>query len=411
MAQVALGVGALFAGGMTYRMFRAIDQDTSAALETSRVLVASISMPPSGQPQEEGARADETAAARLAALQQRLGQRLAGQPAARQWAFSDATPGSGTAERRGRVDGDGFPAEFPGLPVVTSQVDPGFFETLGVEPVAGRLLQPGDAPLQVGQSPTRVLVNTKFLDRRDLDYPGAVGQMMRISDPGEAPAGPWMEIVGVVPDLEASLGHAVMDGTPMAYLPAPPGGIHPLTLVIDLGADASAFAPTLRTLLTETEPTAILDDVVALDRLPNEAALVQRTASGILVGLSLIAILLSTAALYALMSFTVARRTREIGVRIALGGTASRIVSGIAHRALRQLAIGVTLGSGFWALVFARLNATGAFQGELGVAVSEWPLVLLGTSTAVVAVGLLACLAPTLKGLRIRPVEALRVDA
>ena len=65
-----------------------------------------------------------------------------------------------------------------------------------------------------------------------MDYHSAVGQTMRTSDPGEAPTGPWMEIIGVVPDLEASLGRAIFDGTPMAYLPAVPGGVHPLTLVI-----------------------------------------------------------------------------------------------------------------------------------------------------------------------------------
>ena len=181
--------------------------------------------------------------------------------------------------------------------------------------------------------------------------------------------------------------------------------------MIDLGENPTAFAPVLRRLLADADPAAILGDVVALDQIPNTAALVQRTASGVLVGLSLIAIVLSTAALYALMSFTVARRTREIGVRIALGGKSGRIVAAIARRQLRQLAVGVVLGTGFWAIVFTRLDATGAFQGELGVALQSWPTVLSITAAIVVATGLSACLAPTLRGLRIRPVEALRVDA
>ena len=267
-------------------------------------------------------------------MQEALARQLAAQPRVRSWAFSDATPGDGRFERRGRVD------------------------------------------------------------RRGMDYPSAVGQTMRISDPGEAPTGPWMEIIGVVPDLEASLGRAIFDGTPMAYLPAAPGGVHPLTLVIDLGDNPTAFAPVLRSLLADADPSAILSDVVALDELPNGAAMVQRAASGILGGLSLIAIVLSTAALYALMSFTVARRTREIGVRIALGGKSSRIVASIARRSLRQLMFGVMLGTGFWAIVFTRLSAIGAFQGELGVAVQSWPYVLSITAAIVVTTGLLACLAP-----------------
>ena len=411
IAEVGLGVGALFAAGMTYRMFSAIDQETSVAMQTSRVLVASIDVPSPERPGEDRDGADETRIARIASMQEAIARRLAGQPGVRSWAFSDATPGGGRFERRGRVEGDGMPPDFPGLPVVTSRVEPGFFGTLGIEPLHGRTFGRGDVPLEVGQAPTRVLVNTKLLDRRGMDYRGAVGRTMRISDPGEAPAGPWMEIIGVVPDLEASLGQAIFDGTPMAYLPAVPGGVHPLTLVIDLGDDPTAFAPVLRRLLADADPTAILGDAVALDQLPNTAALVQRTASGVLVGLSLIAIVLSTAALYALMSFTVARRTREIGVRIALGGRSSRIVASIARRPLRQLVLGVVLGAGFWAVVFTSLGGAGAFQGELGVAVRSWPYVLSITAATVVATGLLACLAPILRGLRIRPVEALRVDA
>ncbi len=411
IAEVGLGVGALFAAGMTHRMFAAIDQDTSVAMQTSRVIVASIDVPSSARPGDDGDGASETRIARIASMQEAIARELAARPGVRRWAFSDATPGDGRFERRGRVEGDGMPPDFPGLPVVTSRVEPGFFRTLGIDPLHGRTFERGDVPVEAGQTPTRVLVNTKFLDRRGMDYRSAVGRTMRISDPGEAPAGPWMEIVGVVPDLEASLGQAIFDGTPMAYLPAVPGGVHPLTLVIDLGDDPTAFAPVLRRLLAEADPTAILGDVVALDQLPNTAALVQRTASGVLVGLSLIAIVLSTAALYALMSFTVARRTREIGVRIALGGRSSRIVASIARRPLRQLVLGVVLGAGFWAVVFTSLGGAGAFQGELGVAVRSWPTVLSITAAIVVATGLLACLAPILRGLRIRPVEALRVDA
>ena len=411
IAEAGLGVGALFAAGMTYRMFSAIDQETSVAMQTSRVLVASIDVPSPERPGDDREGAAEARTARIASMQEALARRLAGQPGVRSWAFSDATPGDGRFERRGRVERDEFPPDFPGLPVVMSRVEPGFFGTLGIEPLHGRTFEPGDIPIEVGQTPTRVLVNTKFLDRRGMDYPSAVGRTMRISDPGEAPTGPWMEIVGVVPDLEASLGRAIFDGTPMAYLPGVPGGVHPLTLMIDLGDDPTAFAPVLRRLLADADPTAILSDVVALDELPNGAALVQRTASGVLVGLSLIAIVLSTAALYALMSFTVARRTREIGVRIALGGKSSRIVASIARRPLWQLVSGVMLGTGFWAIVFTRLTAIGAFRGELGVAVQSWPYVLSITAAIVVTTGLLACLAPTLRGLRIRPVEALRVDA
>ena len=151
---------------------------------------------------------------------------------------------------------------------------------------------------------------------------------------------------------------------------------------------------------------------MALDELPNAAALVQRTASGVVVGLSLIAIVLSTTAVYALMSFRIARRTREIGVRIALGGRSGRIVGAVAGRPLRQLVLGVLLGAGFWAVVFASLGGAGALQGELGVAVRSWPYVLVVTAATGGGdrpAGLPRADSQRARG--IRPVEALRVDA
>ena len=234
---------------------------------------------------------------------------------------------------------------------------------------------------------------------------------MRISDPGEAPTGPWMEIVGVVPDLEASLGQAIFDGTPMAYLPAAPGGVHPLTLVIDLGANPTTFAPVLRRLLADADPTAILGDVVALDALPNTAALVQRTASGVLVGLSLIAIVLSTAALYALMSVhgrpahprdRRAHRPRREVEPDRRGHRASTAPPARGRSRARRRVLGCRLH-----VARRGRRVPGRARGR-GAVVAD---VLSITAAIVVTTGLLACLAPILRGLRIRPVEALRVDA
>ncbi len=131
-------------------------------------------------------------------------------------------------------------------------------------------------------------------------------------------------------------------------------------------------------------------------------------------GLAGIAIVLSCAALYALMSFTVACRTREIGIRMALGGSTTRIMRSVARRAVLQLGIGIGLGSGLWVLVLRW--GTGGWgggsygSGDIVTSTVGWPIVLGITVLAVLAVGLLACLGPTLRGLRIRPVEALSAD-
>jgi putative ABC transport system permease protein len=113
-------------------------------------------------------------------------------------------------------------------------------------------------------------------------------------------------------------------------------------------------------------------------------------------------LLLSAAGMYALMSFTVSQRRREIGVRSALGGGARHILVGVLGRAALQLGIGVTVGL---VLVYAADRmAGGALLGRTG------PLALPATALFMVAIGLAAAAAPARYGLRIQPTEALRSE-
>lgn len=311
--EVALGVGALFAGGMAWHIVRPTPDQQTRAADEDRYLVASITVPrpAAGGSDESGGL--EAHRVRIAAVHEELTRRLASEPRIRRWAFSDEPPG------------------------------------------------------------------------------------------------PWIEIVGVVPNIEASADRVFFDGTPVVYLPATPGTLDPMTLIIDVGADPAAFTPRLRSILAEADPSAILDYAHPLDELPADELTAARIAIGLITSLSLIAIVLSTAALYALMSLTVAQRTREIGIRIALGGNARRIVGTVARRGLTQLALGVALGSGFWVAVFSAMLG-GSAGGEMEPVLAAWPWMLLAAVGVVVAVGLTACLRPTLKGIRIRPMEALRAD-
>jgi len=106
------------------------------------------------------------------------------------------------------------------------------------------------------------------------------------------------------------------------------------------------------------------------------------------------------ASLYALMSFTVAQRTREIGLRSALGADPTTIMSVVVRRALVQLSLGVLIGVA-GTVVLLRVVV-------LEQMIAGWPLLLAGAAAAVLLVGLAACVPPTLRGLSIRPMDALR---
>jgi hypothetical protein len=409
VVEVALGVGALFGGAVAWYLFRPTPDMQTRAADADRYLVARITIPRPALPENDAALGSEGRRIRVASILEDLGHRLDSEPGIRGWALSDAPPGEERYERRVRMEGDGQPAGYPGLPGVRTDVDPAFFRVLNVTPIQGRLLDAGDVPLDAAGSPTAVVVNMKFLERRGLS-PAAVGRAIRFTNGPDEPPGPWMDIVGVVPNLVASEDRVFLDGTPVVYLPATPGNLNPATIVLDAGDDPVAFTPRLRALLAETDPAAMLDNVYPLDDMPNDDATAMRIASSVMGGLALIAIVLSTAALYALMSLTVARRTREIGIRVALGGNAGRIIMTVARRALVQLGSGVALGAGIWVAALSSLIGGDGSPDELERSLAVWPLLLLATVGVVLAIGLVACLVPTLRGLRIRPVEALRVD-
>ena len=118
-----------------------------------------------------------------------------------------------------------------------------------------------------------------------------------------------------------------------------------------------------------------------------------------------VALMLATAGIYALMSFTLARRTREIGIRTALGAAPFRVVTATFSRAFRQVALGVLIGSVPGGVLLALVTA------ETGNTSS---LVAWGTLTSaafVLVVALLACVVPARRALHIQPTEALRAEA
>jgi ABC-type antimicrobial peptide transport system permease subunit len=108
-------------------------------------------------------------------------------------------------------------------------------------------------------------------------------------------------------------------------------------------------------------------------------------------------LLLSATGIHSLMSFTVARRTREIGIRVALGARPGRIVADIFSRAFLQISAGVLVGSGLAAL--------------LGLGSTRQGLLLHAASAVTLVVGLMACAVPLIRALRIDPTEALRAEA
>ena len=160
--------------------------------------------------------------------------------------------------------------------------------------------------------------------------------------------------------------------------------------------DPETFATRLRSIAADVDPTIRLTDVQPLSGAGGGEAKANWALTAVVWLISFIVLLLSATGIHSLMSFTVARRTREIGIRAALGASQRRIVATIFSRAFLQIAAGVLVGSGLAAL--------------LGLGSMREVLLLLAADAIMLVVGLMACAVPLRRALRIDPTEALRAE-
>jgi predicted permease len=357
---------------------------------------------------QEGVEGDSAVAAfdaRYQAAYRELGRRVAAEPGVTGVTFANHFPGMDHPRRRIEVDGIAGPVgSVPGHEVQTASVDDSFFESLAVPVVAGRRF--------VGSERASVMVNQEFA-QRVLGDRNATGRRIRYVGAAGAEPGPWYEIVGVVRDVGMDRSRDPMKEVvpaglyhPLAADSADPSGSYPVRMAVHVQGDAGEIGPRIRALSTSLDPSLRLYDILPLDGPSDEANRQQRLINNFLasaIGLmALMALFVSAAGTYSLMSFTVSRRTREIGIRSALGANPRRIVTAIFSRGLMQVGLGIAVG----ALINGALVVMGSGTDPGGT----WMQLslLLGVAAVMTAVGLLACGLPAMRALRVQPSEALR---
>ncbi len=343
---------------------------------------------------------DDAYAARYALTYADLERRLLQEPGVRAVTFGDRLPGMDVDVRAAQVDTATSPLLIPS--VWTASVGWHYFETFGVRMIAGRDFHDGE---RVANSPA-VIVNEAFV-RRFLTGRDPVGARVRYAsnpydEDAQAAAAdgaimPWMEIVGVVRDI----GMTPTDHGEAPYLfrPAAPGTASPLVLGVRVAGDAKAFAPRVREIASALDPGLRLSDLSSLDALVWQEDVPMVIGAVAVIAVVSLGLFLSAAGIYALMAVSVARRTREIGLRAALGASRTSVLRSVVVRAAALVGGGVLVGNGLL-LVFAWLSAE--------VAVARMVPPLLGTSAVMLGVGMVACIVPARRALRIQPIEALK---
>ena len=189
---------------------------------------------------------------------------------------------------------------------------------------------------------------------------------------------------------------------PTVYQPAAPGDVHPAVVSLRFGGPIpSGIAERLREVGAEVDPVLQLQRVVSLSNFYDDLRSAWRMIAWAAAIITITVLLLSAAGMHALMSFTIAQRTREIGIRSALGAAPRQLVLDVLGRAMGQLSIGLGVGS---AISLATFSA-------VGIGLGRGAALLVAVAIVITIVAAFAALGPARRSLRLTIVDALRVDS
>jgi predicted permease len=339
--------------------------------------------------------ADTTAAAfqaRYLAAAEKLEERLQANPAVLGVAYAEHLPRQYHPNNQIEVDaGAVAPHDERGHVVASARVDPQFLDVLRVSMASGRWFKGSEA-----NAGSRVaVVNKAFVDRI-LAGENPIGRRVRYVRGPSPETQPWYEIIGVAPDMGTNSGW----GPAGIYHPLIRKSVYPLNVAVHVGGDLETFVPRLRAIATEVDATLRLAEVMPLRDVVNGEVAFHAFWVKMTTIVSAIVLLLSLVTIYAVMSFAVSRRTREIGVRVALGASPRRIIGAVFAQPLRQLGLGLIAGA------FLVAFLTGMMKG--GAPSASQFLMLGGYTALMTAVCFIACVVPTRRALSVDPIEALR---
>ncbi len=393
--EIALAVVMLSGALVIARGFSGSHLDETLVLPEGRVLTASIS----------GSRRDDSANEQSKApdthLSARVTRALETIPGVVEVGIGDSLPGRGSSERKVLVAPE--PGESPTGPRLAAamRVKPGFLRTFEARVLAGRLFQISDLRPEAAKV---VVVNEHFV-RKFLAGRNAIGRRIRVAAAGTEEDAPlWREIVGVVPDL--GLNGGGYERGAGYYVPwlENPTDFELALLVTD---EPSLLTEPLREAIASLDPEIRVHQVVPLEEADASNRAWVASFGKSLVAMGGMVLLLSVVGLYAMISFAVACRTREIGLRVALGATRREILRTVIGDASLHLALGAVLGiilvlaAGFLG-VLDKMFAMPLPTDDLWVL----PIVV----SLLVLAGVMACWVPARRALEIHPAEALRLD-
>ena len=309
-----------------------------------------------------------------------------------------AVGGSGNIPLRGGSSAslaiDGRPQPEGKLPEVGYQpVSDDLFKAMGIPLKQGRAFGPSDNDKGPG-----VVILSEGLARAFWPNGSPIGARIRL---GPNPNVPWMEVVGVVGDVRMGVSD---DARPTVYVSARQDHWGGAAGVVRTSGDPMGLLPAVRREMKAIDPTLPVSAASSMKQVQSDRLTDRRLPMQLMGVFALLALALSAVGVYGVMAYSVAARTREIGVRVALGAQPRNVFGMVVRQGLGAAAIGLTLG-------LAGAVALGGVLRKLlyGVTPTD-PATFIGVTVVLLAVAVAACLVPARRALRVDPLDALRSE-
>ena len=387
VAELAVSCGLLIAAGL---MIKSVVQLKTVPMPfaVEQILTARVDLPQIDYP-------DSAASIRFF---EQLLPKLRAVPGVEAATLSDGLPGAGNGSIPVQIEGKAYPQASDYPLAREGIVTPGYFETFQTPLLNGREFTTVDTA--AGQPVA--IINESFAR---LHFPGVdpIGhQMKRIRPSGQEP---WLTIVGLVPDLLMQ-GIGNNNASPVGYyIPIAQSDVaNGVRIAVRARGDATTVAAQLRSAVNELDANLAIYEISSLRRVIDRQTWFYTTFGTFFMAFGVCALFLAAAGLYGVMSFAVTQRTREMGVRSALGARGMQLMALVMRRSVVQLGIGMALG-----LALALL-ASGALQPVLYKVNPRDAGVFAIVVATLAVVSLIASFLPARRVTRIDPVTALSVD-
>jgi predicted permease len=384
VVQVGLSLFALITAGLFVRSLQKA-QGVNPGFNAANVVLMEFDLGREGYTEAQGRNFHHQVAERIRALPGVLGATVA----------RDRPFGGGFA-RSVFIEGQEPPPGGRGVLVQTNHIAPGFFDTLGIPLLRGRDFAETDSQ----QSPKAMIINEAMANRFWPDQDPIDKRLKLFGDQD------YRQVVGIVAD--SKYNSLTEPRRPFMYIPLMQEYAPQVNLHVRTSGDSKGMVAALRGEVQAIDPSLSVLNVQTLTDRVHQSLGGERTQATLLGTGGAMALLLAAIGLYGVMSYSVAQRTREIGIRMALGASRGNVMGLVLKQGVTLVSAGIVLGLGA-AFVVTRLLASFLAGLLFGVSAAD-PITFVGTSAVLLVVALLASYVPARRATKVDPIIALRYE-